>query len=76
MTEQCKYQLISPVSAGASEDLLSDKSHDERMRRIQAVLADWLRMENVVVLTAAGCSVGAGGRLIIWCFIQFSYWEI
>ncbi len=34
------------------------------MRRIQALLADWLRMENLVVLTAAGCSVGAGGRLM------------
>lgn len=34
------------------------------MRRMQALLADWLRMENVVVLTAAGCSVGGGGRLM------------
>ena len=34
------------------------------MRRMQALLADWLRMENVVVLTAAGTWVGAGGRLM------------
>jgi hypothetical protein len=64
VTDRCNYQLISPVSAGESEDLLSGKSHDEGLRRIQALLADWLRMENVVVLTAAGCSVGSGGRLM------------
>jgi len=52
------------VSAGESNDLLAGKSKQDGMRRIQALLADWLRMENVVVLTAAGCSVGAGGRLM------------
>ncbi|WP_395173307.1 SIR2 family protein [Roseibium alexandrii] len=31
---------------------------------MQSLLADWLRMENVVVLTAAGCSVKAGGRIM------------
>ena len=64
MTEPTKYQLLSPVSAGESEDLLSGKASGDALRRIQALLADWLRMENVVVLTAAGCSVSAGGRLM------------
>lgn len=64
MTEPCPYRLISPVSAGENPDLLADKSSEDGIRRIQALLADWLRMENVVVLTAAGCSVGAGGRLM------------
>lgn len=64
MTEPCKYKLIAPVSAGETEDLLDGKSQADGLRRIQALLADWLRMENVVVLTAAGCSVGAGGRLM------------
>lgn len=64
MTDLCRYRLISPVSAGESDDLLSGKSQEDGIRRIQALLADWLRMENVVVLTAAGCSVGAGGRLM------------
>lgn len=64
MTETSPYQLISPVSAGESEDLLAGKTKDDGLRRIQALLADWLRMENVVALTAAGCSVGAGGRLM------------
>lgn len=58
------YQLLSPASAGESDDLLKDKSRAEGMRRIQALLADWLRMENVVVLTAAGCSFSRGGRLM------------
>ena len=64
MSEITKYQLLSPISAGEREDLIDGKSPDDGVRRIQALLADWLRMENVVVLTAAGCSFGAGGRLM------------
>jgi hypothetical protein len=65
MTEtKCKYRLLSPVAAGESDDLLADKSPADGLRRIQALLADWLRMENVVVLTAAGTSFSAGGRLM------------
>ena len=64
MGDLCKYQLISPVSAGDGEDLLDGKSQNEGLRRVQALLVDWLRMENVIVLTAAGCSVGAGGSLM------------
>jgi hypothetical protein len=44
--------------------LVLGKNAEDGLRRIQALLAEWLRMENVVVLTAAGCSVGAGGRLM------------
>lgn len=58
------YQLIAPASAGETADLLEGKSQEDGLRRIQALMADWLRMENVVALTAAGCSVGAGGRLM------------
>ncbi|WP_395517072.1 SIR2 family protein [Pseudorhizobium flavum] len=64
MTELCKYKLLSPVSAGEGDDLLADKSPEDGLRRVQALLADWLRMENVVVLTAAGTSFSAGGRLM------------
>ncbi|WP_169546458.1 SIR2 family protein [Sneathiella aquimaris] len=64
MTGICKYKLLSPDSASASEDLIAGKNSEDGLRRIQALLAEWLRMENVVVLTAAGCSVGAGGRLM------------
>ncbi len=54
MTDICKYKLLSPDSAGGGRDLLDGKSREDGLRRIQALLADWLRMENVVVLTAAG----------------------
>lgn len=64
MSDRCQYRLISPVSAGESDDLLDGKSQSDGLRRAQALLADWLRMENVVVLTAAGSSVSAGGRLM------------
>jgi hypothetical protein len=60
----CKYQLLAPLSASEGGDLLAGKTPEDGMRRMQALLADWLRMENVVVLTAAGTSVGAGGRLM------------
>jgi hypothetical protein len=64
LTNICKFKLLSPSSAGESEDLVDGKTPEDGQRRIQALLADWLRMENVVVLTAAGCSIGAGGRLM------------
>jgi len=64
MDDITPYKLLSPVSADESDDLLRGKTKEEGLRRIQALLADWLRMENVVVLTAAGCSVGRGGRLM------------
>ena len=60
----CKYKLLSPDSAAKTANLLDGKDEEEGLRRIQALLSEWLRMENVVVLTAAGCSVGAGGRLM------------
>lgn len=64
MCEQSEYQLISPRSGRESQDLLAGKPRTVALQRVQALLADWLRMENVVVLTAAGCSVAAGGRLM------------
>ena len=64
MSNLCSYQLLSPDSAGKNKDLVNGKSEEDGLRRIQALLAEWLRMENVVVLTAAGGSVGAGGRLM------------
>lgn len=64
MAELCKYKLLSPVSAGEGDDLLVGKSPEDGLRRVQALLADWLRMENVVILTAAGTSFRAGGRLM------------
>ena len=64
MADVSKYKLLSPDSAGDNADLVAGKNSEDGLRRIQALLAEWLRMENVVVLTAAGCSVDAGGRLM------------
>ena len=45
-------------------DLLKELSNDRTaaVQRLQALLSEWLRMENLVVLTAAGCSVACGGK--------------
>lgn len=51
------FQLI-----GFAEGLPSKS--EEASRRLHAMLSQWLRMENVVVLLGAGASKGAGGPLV------------
>ena len=58
----CNYRLLGPPADGESNDLLSDKSANEGHQRLQALIAQWLRMENLVVLTGAGTSVRSGGK--------------
>jgi hypothetical protein len=48
-SEKNIYRLISPNE----QNLLTGEND---IQRLQALLSEWLRMENVVVLTAAGCS--------------------
>lgn len=62
--EKGKYCLKGQADNGHVEDLLKDKSDQESRQRLQALIAEWLRMENLVVLTAAGCSVSCGGKVI------------
>lgn len=58
-----KYQLLGPSSEQNAENLLEDcADNQEALQRMQALLSEWLRMENLVVLTAAGCSIGCGGK--------------
>jgi hypothetical protein len=59
-----KYSLIGPSEASHVEDLLAEKGDKEARQRLQALIAEWLRMENVVVLTGAGCSYSSGGKLL------------
>ncbi|MCB1935501.1 MAG: SIR2 family protein [Nitrosomonas sp.] len=59
-----KYSLIGPSDSGQIEDLLIDLDDKESRQRLQALIAEWLRMENLVVLTAAGCSVECGGKIM------------
>jgi hypothetical protein len=61
-TAPTKYALIGPSEDGTVEDLLDQKSERESHLRLQALIAEWLRMENVVVLAGAGTSINAGGK--------------
>lgn len=57
-----EYQLIGPAEDGKISDLLADRTAKESRQRLQALIAEWLRMENLVVLTGAGTSVSSGGK--------------
>ncbi|ASE40798.1 SIR2 family protein [Brevundimonas vesicularis] len=59
-TSPSPYSLFGPSEDGKADDLLRGKNDTEARIRLQALIAEWLRMENLVVLTAAGCSVGDG----------------
>ena len=50
------YQLHA-----ASGDLLEGLSGSAALDRIQALLSDWLRIENMVILVGAGCSISQKG---------------
>lgn len=60
--ETSPYRLIGPSEEGKVEDLLADMAEREARLRMQALFSEWLRMENLVVLTAAGTSVSQGGK--------------
>ena len=57
-----EYQLIGPADDGKISDLLAGKTAKEDRQRLQALIAEWLRMENLVVLAGAGTSVSSGGK--------------
>jgi len=56
------YCLIGPSDDGKINDLLAQLNTKESAQRLQALIAEWLRMENLVVLTGAGTSVSSGGK--------------
>lgn len=58
------YQLIGPSDEGQVSDLLQNQTEKEGRQRLQALISEWLRMENLVVLTAAGSSRSSGGKLM------------
>lgn len=62
--EKRKYCLKGPSENGQIEDLLEGKDDKDSRQRLQALIAEWLRMENLVVLTGSGCSVSCGGKTI------------
>ncbi|MBZ9709307.1 SIR2 family protein [Mesorhizobium sp. ESP7-2] len=62
---ESEYQLIGPSEEGTVSDLLSGLSPKDGRQRLQALIAEWLRMENLVVLTGAGTSVSSGGKTMV-----------
>ncbi len=61
---QREYQLIGLAEDGQTNDLLFGKNAKESRQRLQALISEWLRMENLVVLTGAGTSVTSGGKIM------------
>lgn len=59
------YQLIGPTEDGLTNDILADLSAKDARVRLQALIAEWLRMENLVVLSGSGTSVSAGGKTML-----------
>lgn len=59
-----EYRLIGPSDDGSVSDSLDNLTLQASRQRLQALISEWLRMENVVVLTAAGCSASLGGKLM------------
>jgi SIR2-like domain len=63
-SEPAEYQLIGPSEDGKIGDLLGGQKPKEARQRLQALISEWLRMENLVVLTGAGTSKSSGGKLM------------
>jgi hypothetical protein len=57
-----QYQLIGPSEDGSVSDVLAGLNAKDCQQRLQAIIAQWLRMENLVVLAGAGTSVSSGGK--------------
>lgn len=57
-----EYHLIGLTEDGDAGDLLSGLDQKHGRIRLQALISEWLRMENLVVLTGSGTSVSAGGK--------------
>jgi len=57
-----EYQLIGLTEDGNAGDLLLSLDQKHGRVRLQALISEWLRMENLVVLTGSGTSVSAGGK--------------
>lgn len=49
-----EYRLIGPTEGGGVDDLLVGLDQRQGRIRLQALISEWLRMENLVVLTGSG----------------------
>jgi hypothetical protein len=57
-----EYKLVGLTESGDVGDILFGLDQKQGRVRLQALIAEWLRMENLVVLTGSGTSVSAGGK--------------
>lgn len=57
-----EYRLIGLAEGGEVGDVLAGLDPKQGRIRLQALIAEWLRMENLVVLAGAGASVSSGGK--------------
>lgn len=62
---QTEYQLVGLTEEGRAGDLLAGLDQKQGRTRLQALISEWLRMENLVVLTGSGTSVSAGGKTMV-----------
>ena len=60
-----RTSLLAPTEDGLTNDILADLPAKYARVRLQALIAEWLRMENLVGLTGAGTSVSAGGKTML-----------
>lgn len=60
-----EYQLIGLTEGGDAGELLIGLDQKQGRLRLQALISEWLRMENLVVLTGSGTSVSAGGKTMV-----------
>lgn len=58
------YRLWSGPAGKDENDLLRRPDVQDPKQRLQALLSQWLRMENLVVLLGAGCSCSHGGKVL------------
>jgi len=62
--ENRPYRLWSGPAGKDENDLLARPDVQDRRQRLQALLSQWLRMENLVTLLGAGCSCSQGGKVL------------
>lgn len=59
-----EYQLIGLTVSGDVAEIFSALDQKQGRVRLQALIAEWLRMDDLVVLTWSGKSVSSGGKTL------------
>lgn len=59
-----EYQLIGLTASGDVDEIFSALDQKQGRVHLQALFAEWLRMDDLVVLTWSGKSVRSGGKTL------------